>query len=175
MLEILPVAIIGTLFLRYAIIKPLENPRRLYDRIRPPRNAAEARERREYRITVDCIDAGLGIHAAMDEIKAQDSLYRVRRAVSLEVAERPWRYEPALWDALAIEEKAFAKLGRQDLYETVRRAVLRSDPMEFLIPPAGDIWKRYQNRGIADSLMPESDIRPAHAATVRRRRRQAWT
>jgi hypothetical protein len=47
--------------------------------------------------------------------------------------------------------------------------------MEFLIPPAGDIWKRYQNRGIADSLMPESDIRPAHAATVRRRRRQAWT
>jgi len=132
------------------------------------------RERREYRITVDCIDAGLGIHAAMDDIRAQDSLYRVRRAVSLEVAEFPWRYEPALWDALAIEEKAFAKLGRQDLYETVRRAVLRSDPMKFLIPPAGDIWKRYRNRGIADSLMPESDIRPAHANAVRKRRRQAW-
>jgi hypothetical protein len=174
MLEILPVAIIGTLFLRYAIIKPLENPRRLYDRIRPPRNAAEARERREYRITVDCIDAGLGIHAAMDEIKAQDSLYRVRRAVSLEVAERPWRYEQAIWDALAIEEKAFGKLARPDLYEAVRRAVLRSDPMEFLIPPAGDIWKRYRNRGIADSLMPESDIRPAHANAARKRRRQAW-
>jgi hypothetical protein len=106
MLEILPIAIIGTLALRYLIIKPLENPRRLYDRIRPPRNAAEARERREYRITVDCIDAGLGIHAAMDEIKAQDSLYRVRRTVSLEVAEFPWRYEPALWDALAVEERS---------------------------------------------------------------------
>jgi hypothetical protein len=96
MIEILPAAIIGTLAFRYLIIKPLENPRRLYDRIRPPRSAAEARERREYWITMDCIDAGLGIHAAMDEIKVQDSLYRVRRAVSLQVAEFPWRYEPAL-------------------------------------------------------------------------------
>jgi hypothetical protein len=174
MLEILPVAIIGTIVFRYLIIKPLENPRRLYDRIRPPRNAAEARERREYRITMDCIDAGLGIHAAMDEIKAQDSLYRVRRAVSLEVAEFPWRYEPALWDALAIEEKTFATLGRPDLYDTVRRAVLRSDPMEFLISPAGDIWKRYRTRGIMDSLMPESDIRLAHASAPSKRRRQAW-
>jgi hypothetical protein len=52
--------------------------------------------------------------------------------------------------------------------------VLRSDPTKFLIPPAGDIWKRYRNRGIMDSLMPESDTRPAHANAVRKRRRQAW-
>jgi hypothetical protein len=67
-----------------------------------------------------------------------------------------------------------SKLGRPDLYEIVRRAVLRSDPMAFLIPPAGEFWKRYRDRGIANSLMPEADVRPAHASAVRKRRRQAW-